>query len=234
MCRVNASDYDDLKTDIRSVRSTISTLEANIQGAYGRITQLNSEKSTLESRLRSLRSTLSQEDTAKENSEKRINKARELGLNITSLQRQADTTSADVREAVRELQGLKSSLNEMELSINKKTQQLTAESSGLRQRQTAGTARARHSTRQLDAIKRATVALTDAQMKLPRLLPTSSVKLLTDSMSKDKLTPSVVFEEMPRYVGNGYKTSSIGLISCILALLLPTLLYITAFLLNCG
>lgn len=215
------------------MRSTILTLEANIQGADRRITKLNSDKSTLEGRLRNLRSTLSQEDTAKENSEKRISEAGELGLNITSLQRQADTTSAAVREAVRELQGLKSSLIEMEVSISKETQQLTAGSSGLRQRPMAGTARARHPTRQLDAIKRATVALTDAQMKLPRLLPASSAKLLTDNMSKEKLAPSVVFEEMPRYVGNSYETSSIGLMACILALLLPTLLYITGSLLNC-
>jgi chromosome segregation ATPase len=174
-------------------------LESSIQGANCQISKLKSEKSSLEGRLQRLRSTLSQEDAAKERSEKQISEAKELGSNITSLQRQAETTSADVCDAVRELQDLKSNLSEVAISISNETQQLTVESSGLWQWSISRAARARHSTRQLDAIKRATEALTNAQTKLPGLLPASCTKLLlTDSASQEKLVSSIVLEEIPK------------------------------------
>lgn len=78
------------------------------------------------------------------------------------LQGQAGTISAEAHEAVGELQGLKSNLNEMAVSIGKETEQLTSESSMIRQISLTKTARSRQRRREIAAIIRVMEALRKA------------------------------------------------------------------------
>jgi chromosome segregation ATPase len=197
--RARAIPYDGLEDQLQSLRSTISNLEDEIRDADNKIARLNREKSYLQDRLQKLRGTLTQEQVSKGENGKRTDDAEKLESNIILLQGQAGTISAEAHEAVGELQGLKSNLNEMAVSIGKETEQLTSESSMIRQISLTKTARSRQCRREIAAIIRVMEASRKAQLKIPALLPASNIKLLTNEPRKEKLVSSIVLEEIPKH-----------------------------------
>ncbi|KIW00833.1 uncharacterized protein PV09_07593 [Verruconis gallopava] len=198
-----AVEYDTVKDHIRDLRSRISTTEARVLEADRRIVELTTEKSSLESRLQRLKSTLKSEEATRSRIQKDIGRADQLTVEIALLQKHAQAESSKVRECVRELGALKSKLHEVATQISKEATQLTIGSSDMATAKGANAAQKRLQERNKKAIESLAEAMSNAQLKIPTLLPTTGTYFLEGKAEKDQaVVSSIAVSKMPRLTAN--------------------------------
>lgn len=169
-----AIEYSELKDQISSIQSNISTLNRQINGAESSVTRLTREKEELQTRISDLRSKIQTQKLAQQRHQNQINNAARVQSDITVLQSHANSTTSTVQDVAAELQRLKQNLNDCAAVLNGETAQLRVKTSVIDKFLRKKSRHAREFKREKTAILEATEALATVHSKVPALLPGGS------------------------------------------------------------
>jgi chromosome segregation ATPase len=197
-----AIGYSELKDEISSIQSNISTLNREISDSESSVTRLTREKDELQSRIQSLSSTIQSQTLVQREHQNQINNVGRVQSDISGLQSHANSTTSMVQSVAAELQRLKESLDACAAVLNGETAQLRVKTSVVDRFYRKKSRQAREFQREKTAMLEATEALATAKSCVPKLLPGgSNMKFLDLKSDTKEASMSMAFEStMPKVV----------------------------------